>query len=105
MFDFIGWRFTRTLQSLTVRSGRWPTVRSKFLAGKRCSACDDSAKLEAHHIVPFYVDSALELEESNLIALCRDCHWFIGHLQHWDKFNPRVVEDSAHFLKRVKEFT
>ena len=33
----------------------------------------------------------------------RDCHWFIGHLQHWDKTNPSVVEDSRYFLTRCQE--
>ena len=87
----------------TPRSPRWPTVRKKFMDGQSCQACGVSSNLECHHIKAFHEHPDLELDPSNLIALCRDCHWFIGHLQHWDQTNPEVIADARYFLKRCQE--
>ena len=81
------------------RSSRWPSVRAKFLKGKSCSACGTKKNLEAHHVIPL-AHGGEELEESNLIGLCRNCHYFIGHLQDWTSFNCDVHADSASYLQK-----
>jgi hypothetical protein len=82
------------------RSPKWPAVRKHFLEGKVCAACDQRTDLEAHHIQPFDQCPERELDPQNLICLCRQCHFFIGHLQDWRVSNPYVVMDSAWYRQR-----
>jgi len=79
------------------RSSRWPSVRDKFLKGKSCSACGTKKKLEAHHIIPL-AHGGEELLESNLIALCRNCHYYLGHLQDWTSYNCEVIKDAEEYM-------
>lgn len=86
------------------RSTKWPTFRKNFLKGKSCAVCGGTKKLEAHHIIPFHINPSLELDETNLIALCEgnkniNCHLVIGHKQNFKKFNANVKKDS----KRLKK--
>lgn len=87
------------------RSPHWPAVRKKFLEGKTCAACGGSENLEAHHVEPFHVEPAKELDPTNLIALCehpgRDCHFRFGHFFDWKDWNDNVRADAAGELKRV----
>lgn len=85
----------------TPRSPKWRSVREKFL--KQSSICEGCAldfNLEVHHIIPFHIRPELELDESNLITLCRDCHWNIGHLRDWSLSNPFVRSDAKAYLER-----
>lgn len=89
------------------RSGKWPTLRKNFLKGKACAVCDGTKKLEAHHKKPFHLHPQLELEESNLIALCEgnreiNCHLFVGHLGNFKGYNPDVEADAAEWNKKLK---
>ena len=36
----------------------------------------------------------------DLITLCRDCHWFLGHMRDWSLFNPHAIEDAANYRER-----
>ena len=83
------------------RASQWPKVRNAFMKGKACSGCGLLESLECHHIIPFHVDRSLELAVDNLIALCRICHFEIGHLRDWDSSNPHVIEDAAVYLSRI----
>ncbi|MCE5268517.1 MAG: HNH endonuclease [Planctomycetaceae bacterium] len=85
------------------RSGRWPEVRKAYLADHpSCEACGCGEKCDVHHIRPFHAYPALELEPSNLIALCPRCHLVFGHLGDWHAWNPCVREDAARHLRRVQ---
>lgn len=86
-----------------LRSARWDSVRNKFMAGKCCAACEATTLLECHHIIPFHVEPERELDESNLIPLCRQCHFFLGHLQDWAHWNPAIVADAATYLARYRQ--
>ena len=87
------------------RSGQWPRVRAKFLVNHgECVACGATKQLEAHHKVPFYVDQSLELEEKNLIVLCRTCHFMIGHLKDWSRYNVSVDDDAIAFRRKILNF-
>jgi hypothetical protein len=50
--------------------------------------------------VPFHVAPELELEDNNLIALCRRCHLFVGHLGSWSRVNVSVLADSRYWQAR-----
>lgn len=82
------------------RSSKWPSVRNAFLEkNQKCAFCNGKESLEVHHIKPFHIDPALELDYSNLIVLCEskkygvNCHLFFGHLGNYKKENPSILED------------
>jgi len=58
-------------------------------------------KLEVHHVIPFQVDSSLELVPSNFVVLCEgkktiNCHLIVGHGGDYKDFNPSVLVDAEH---------
>ena len=90
------------------RSPKWRAVRAKFLKGKHCAVCGGSKKLEAHHKMPFHLDPSLELDPTNLIALCEgarqiNCHLFVGHLGSFQSYNPSVHADAVQWRIKVAE--
>ena len=82
------------------RSSEWQAVRNDFV--KRhpfCAACGSIKALNVHHVEPFHLRPELELDEWNLITLCRRHHFEIGHdpdgpwkpgKPNWSKSNPLV---------------
>lgn len=83
------------------RSPKWDKVRDQFLLGKTCSVCGRVKNLNAHHKKPFHKFPELELDSSNLIALCEtgpgstNCHCLVGHCGDWKAYNPNVDEDAV----------
>lgn len=87
------------------RSGGWSSVREEFVRlHPVCEACGSRSNLNVHHIVPFYLDSSLELDVKNLITLCREHHFRVGHdpdgpwmprRPSWTSWNPKVREHAA----------
>lgn len=85
------------------RSGHWPTVRKAFVKlHPMCAACGSTNNLNVHHVVPFHERKELECDPNNLITLCRDCHFHIGHHDNWKNSNPKVREEAAEHLKSIK---
>ena len=91
------------------RSSEWVQVRSDFVRKHpRCEACGSTANLNVHHIVPFHQRPDLELVEDNLITLCREHHFRIGHdpdgkgprKPSWLESNPNVRSDAANMRSR-----
>ena len=87
------------------RSSQWPRVRQEHL--RRCPACIACGRrrdLEVHHVVAYHERPDLELVAENLVTLCADpCHIVHGHLMSWSRINPRVREDAAAYLGRIRE--
>lgn len=86
------------------RSSEWVQVRNEFVRRHpRCEACGSGYNLNVHHIVPFHERPDLELVEDNLITLCREHHFRIGHdpdgrgpaKPSWLLSNPNVRSDAA----------
>lgn len=72
------------------RSGRWRTVREEHLRREPfCQACERVKDLEVHHILPVHAGGE-ELSPANLVTLCRDCHYTIGHACDWRAWRPQV---------------
>ena len=92
------------------RSGRWQAVRNEFVElHPRCEACGLSWDLNVHHIKPFKDHPELELDMDNLITLCREHHFRIGHdpdgpwgwrRPSWTFYNPNVREDVKRWRKK-----
>lgn len=91
------------------RSPRWPGVRAVHLGRQpRCAACGSAKSVQVHHIRPYHLFPALELDPTNLLTLCTgrqscNCHLTFGHLGDWEHFNYDVVEDAARYLARLRE--
>lgn len=90
------------------RSPQWPKVRRAFLKKHpHCFVCLGTKHLNVHHKLPFHLDPALELDETNLITLCEgkktvNCHLIFGHWGDFaEKYNPHVVEDARVWRPRL----
>jgi len=90
-----------------LRSSKWGTVRDKFLEENLfCAACGSHKQLQVHHIQPFHLNPALELDVTNLLVLCMDeldCHLLLGHGDSFRCYNTNVREDVAKFRVSTKE--
>ena len=91
------------------RSGQWVQVRAEFVRlHPRCEACGSAYNLNVHHIIPFHERPDLELDEGNLITLCREHHFRIGHdpdgngprKPSWLESNPNVRRDAANMRSK-----
>ena len=88
---------------LVPRSGQWSTVRKRYLESHpACEVCGSKKTLQVHHVRPFHLDMGLELEPTNLIALCGTCHFVFGHLSSWTSWNESVREDAAAWSQKIK---
>lgn len=99
------------LQAGEKRSTEWNKVRKEHLRlNSVCALCGSSKDLQVHHIKPFHIEPALELEPSNLITLCQskywgfNCHLLIGHGGNFRYENADLMEDIEH-LKEIVEKT
>lgn len=79
------------------RSPNWRKVRAEHIKqNPTCFACGRKDNLEVHHIIPYHLDPAKELDPSNLITLCgKYCHFVFGHLMDWKSWNQNVVRDCT----------
>lgn len=94
------------------RSSRWRSVRDDFVRRfPTCAACGSTRSLNVHHVVPFHTRPDLELYPPNLITLCREHHFFIGHdpdgpwkpgKPSWSASNPLVRRHSRQHLEGRK---
>ena len=85
------------------RSGSWYSTRNEFIkSNNECECCGSKKNLQVHHKVPFCVDPDRELDMDNLMTLCADCHFQIGHCGWWASYNPNV-EESVRFYKAMLE--
>ena len=80
------------------RSSKWKAVRNNFIKDHGCCAvCGKTENLVVHHKQPFHLFPERELDPTNLVTLCENdihnCHYVIGHLMEWTRYNPDIEED------------
>lgn len=80
------------------RSSKWKAVRNNFIKEHGCCAvCGKTENLVVHHKQPFHLFPEKELDPTNLVTLCENdilnCHYVIGHLMEWTRYNPDIEED------------
>ena len=84
------------------RSPHWSTCRKDFLKKyPTCAACGSKLRLDVHHVEPFHLDPAKELDTTNLITLCMsslECHFRLGHGGDYKAFNPLIRADATSSL-------
>lgn len=69
---------------------------------KECKWCGRTVNLNRHHEVPQAANPALRDVKENLIILCRDCHFVLGHRCNWKQYNPDAMYIATHFTNCVK---
>lgn len=67
-----------------------------------CSWCHRTKNLNRHHIIPQSASKSLCGDASNIIVLCRDCHFVLGHRCNWKQFNPDVVYICNTYTNTIK---
>lgn len=70
-----------------------------------CAWCHRTKKLNRHHIIPQSADISLKDEPTNIVVLCRDCHFVIGHRCNWKHFNPDVMEIITKYTNDIPSST
>lgn len=90
------------------RSSEWARVQENFLkAHPKCACCGGTKTLRVHHIEPFHVNPARELDPDNLMTLCEsgkygiNCHLLVGHLGNWSRWNPIARLDAKLWLAKL----
>ena len=88
------------------RSPKWPALRRKWLKKfSACAYCLGEVSLEVHHVLPFHLFPARELDETNLMTLCeakgKNCHLNIGHLGSWAKYNKKVQSECLAHRREI----
>lgn len=105
------WRTTDELQMFGVpRSPGWKRVRAEWLKrNPECAVCGTTSGLAVHHILPVHRFPALELDSANLLTMCADDHFWLGHFGAWVRWNSDVVRMAAEYrdglraaIERVK---
>ena len=56
-----------------------------------CSWCHRTKKLNRHHVMQQKYYPELRDDPTNIIVLCRDCHFVLGHRCNWHTYNPDVA--------------
>src|SRR2546430_489629 len=84
------------------RSSKWPAVEKAHLKSEPvCQVCGTNHDLEVHHIVAFHVDPTKELDDTNLITLCRPHHYTFGHFCNWKSWNQTCREDCTEWRVKI----
>ena len=82
------------------------TVTAKWgyqqLKMKDCAWCHRTVNLNRHHVIPQSANPALRDVKENLIVLCRDCHFVLGHRCDWKQYNPDVLYICTHFTNCIR---
>ncbi len=91
-----------------LRSPHWGKVRKEHLKKEPvCQWCGGKKRLQVHHIIPFHVNPAKELDPRNLITLCEkkglDCHLEKGHLGNFRQFDLYVRQRCIEHQKQLRE--
>ena len=80
----------------------WRSLRNSVIdEHPHCSVCGWEKKLEAHHIIPRHIDHTKILDKSNIIVLCKKCHFTIGH---WCDYVKRYNPDIEYVSSMVTNF-
>ena len=91
-----------TIAAENPRSGKWPALeRGVLQAHPTCAGCGKKATV-VHHVLPFHLWPEKELDPTNFVAVCPDCHLHLCHLGDFKSFNPCARLDLARHLAEVK---
>jgi len=85
------------------RASGWSALSRKYREeNPHCAVCGTLQNVEVHHVIPYHIDPQLELQEFNLISLCRHDHFLFGHLGSWHSYNREVRADAAEMRGKIE---
>ena len=85
------------------RSSQWQRIRREYHdQNPLCAVCNTRKKIEIHHKHPFHLNPELELDKNNLISLCKEHHFWFGHLGSYQSFNEEVEKDAVLFSAKIR---
>lgn len=79
-----------------------PLWNYQQLPMKDCAWCRRAVNLNRHHVIPQAANPALRDVRENLVVLCRDCHFVLGHRCDWKQYNPDVLYICTHFTNCIR---
>lgn len=83
------------------RGNEWQKARNQHVKQEPwCQCCGREKELEVHHFVPWHVNENLRTDPTNLVTLCRSCHFRFGHFCHWKDCNEEL-KDSLVYMKAL----
>ncbi len=96
----LGWKdMARHYLNLRAKDGAsanwsWQRCRKAFLkkVGKQCVACSSKKSVQVHHVLPRHIRPDLAVDMTNLIALCKDCHFHCGHMNNYHNYNKNIMD-------------
>lgn len=56
-----------------------------------CAWCGRTNDIEIHHIWPQRIAPERAHDKSNMICLCRECHYVLGHRKNWTNSVTNLV--------------
>ena len=82
--------------------GDTATIQSSYKSIRmfECSWCHRTKNLNRHHVMQQKYYPELRDDPTNIIVLCRDCHFVLGHRCDWNTYNPDVVEICNTYTNR-----
>lgn len=83
------------------RAAVWPRVRDDHLRIEPTCVVCGGKDVAVHHCLPYHLYRNSELDPLNLITLCDEHHFEIGHLRSWKAWNPHVLEDCGFWRRRI----
>ncbi len=97
---------TRNLAYAVTNPRRLPAVRRAMRLHKKlnptCEFCGVKTFLvHCHHKIPCKTSPELAGDPGNLMTLCPECHFTVGHMSSWFTYNKSVVE-TCKAADRVK---
>lgn len=103
LLRYVHAKLSHALHRPAPRSKQWPHARAEHLKKHpQCAACGLTDHAEVHHVTPFHMNAALELDPSNLVTLCLSpaylCHLQVGHGGSFKQYNPNVLVDAGELL-------
>lgn len=83
--------------------GDTATIQSSYKSIRmfECSWCHRTKNLNRHHVMQQKYYPELRDDPTNIIVLCRDCHFVLGHRCDWKTYNPDVVEICNTYTNRI----
>jgi len=100
--NLMGWDSERTFGAQ--RAPEWNEFRKAHIKSS-CEACGRKSKflkpLQLHHILPFHLYPDKELEVTNIITFCDDCHLLVGHLMNFSSYNKECREDAKLWRAKI----
>lgn len=88
------------------RSSQWRKTRAEHLRkNPACAVCGEKGTLlnsnNVHHIKVFHKYPELENDSNNILTLCREHHFWFGHLGSFASWNESVREDAELWRQKI----